>query len=103
MSAFAKLPIMASVVFKKFLARIMLQLKVYFGSLEVMNIIESPEYNFDSLLTNLGGALSLCLGVSFIMVFEIIELIIRGIEVLIISALGGRQRHSTSSVPTKKG
>ena len=41
------------------------------------SIVESPKFDNAGLLNSLGGALSLFLGVSIIMLFEWLELIVR--------------------------
>ena len=38
---------------------------------------EAKEYDLPGLVRGLGGALSLCLGVSLIMMFELVELAVR--------------------------
>ena len=60
-----------------------LQLKVYYGSLEVTKVEESPKYDLKNLVSGLGGALSLFLGGSFIMFFEIVEFFLRSLESLL--------------------
>ena len=50
---------------------------MFFTSLTYENIVESPAMTVGSLLNNLGGALSLYLGVSFVAAFEVFELIAR--------------------------
>ena len=57
--------------------RFIFQINIYFGSLDVTSIVESPKYDNAGLLNSLGGALSLFLGVSIIMLFEWLELIFR--------------------------
>ena len=55
----------------------LMQISIYYGSLDVDNVAENPEYTFLSFLSSLGGAVSLYLGISFIQVFEVVELIIK--------------------------
>ena len=52
--------------------------QVYFKSLNVQRVQESPSYQFadGSLMSSLGGAISLYLGIALAMIFEVIELII---------------------------
>ena len=50
----------------------------------VTNIIESPKYDDQGLVTSLGGALSLFLGISIISMFEIFELLVRGLKTVLI-------------------
>ena len=62
------------------------QLNVYFSSLTVEAISESPEYTFLSFLSSIGGDLSLYIGVTILSFFEVAELIIR----LLISTIVSR-------------
>ena len=55
----------------------LMQVSIYYGSLDVDNVAENPEYTFLSFLSSLGGAVSLYLGISFIQVFEVVELVIK--------------------------
>ena len=50
---------------------------IFFGSMEVTKVREDPQYTLDSAINSLGGALSLCLGVSLVMIFEVVELALR--------------------------
>ncbi len=50
---------------------------MFFTSLTYENIVETPAMTVGELLSNLGGALSLYLGISFVAAFEIVELIVR--------------------------
>ena len=54
---------------------------MFFTSLTYENIEETPAMTVGQLLSNLGGALSLYLGISFVAAFEIVELIVRMIVV----------------------
>ena len=56
---------------------IYLQVDVFFTSLTYENIVETPSMTGIELMSNIGGALSLYLGVSFVAAFEILELIVR--------------------------
>ena len=49
--------------------------------MEVTNTSEKRQYDATALVNGLGGALSLYLGVSLIMIFELMELFIRIIAV----------------------
>lgn len=51
-----------------------LRVQVYFTTKSVTSVREDPEYDFITLLTSLGGAFSLCLGMSLISLFEFFEL-----------------------------
>ena len=51
-----------------------LSLAVFFESTTVTVIKEVPKYTPDSLLSSLGGALSLYLGISIISMFELLQL-----------------------------
>ncbi|CAG0894003.1 unnamed protein product [Darwinula stevensoni] len=48
---------------------------VYFSSMDQETIVESASVTSTSLLSNLGGALSLYLGISMVMFLEIIEIL----------------------------
>ena len=50
-----------------------MKVQVYYGSQSVTSIEEVGKYNFESLLSSFGGALSLYLGVSLVALFELIE------------------------------
>ena len=54
-----------------------LKVKIYFSTRNIQTITESPKYNFQSLLSSLGGAFSLYLGISIIALFESLELATR--------------------------
>ena len=56
----------------------LLMVQVYFNSLNVQRVQESPTYQFadGSLMSSLGGAMSLYLGIALAMIFEVIELFI---------------------------
>lgn len=49
--------------------------------MDVTTTTESEQYDTKGLVNSLGGALSLCLGISLIMIFELIELAIRMITI----------------------
>ena len=55
----------------------LLQVSIYFGTVEVSSVIESPQFTVNSFINSLGGALSLFLGCSFVQLFESVELVIR--------------------------
>ena len=56
----------------------MFQVKVFYRDLYVKKVEEIAEFPSPlSLMNSLGGALSLWLGISFIALFEIVELFIR--------------------------
>ena len=52
-------------------------MNIYFKSLGVQLITESPEYTLNSLLSALGGALSIFQGLTLLIIFETLELIFR--------------------------
>ena len=59
------------------------QINIFFESLDVEEVKESPQFaTIWDLLNSLGGALSLFLGVSLISIFEIFEI---GIRLIIVS------------------
>ena len=55
----------------------LMEVTIYYGSLNVEEINEVPEFTFLTFLSDLGGALSLYLGICFIQVFEVLELCIK--------------------------
>ena len=54
----------------------LLKVDVYLKSMETRTVVESPTYEFNSMLYALGGAISLFLGISLSMIFEVLELLI---------------------------
>ena len=54
-----------------------LQVTIYFGTVEVSKVVEGPQDTPSTLINDLGGALSLWLGVSLIGLFEWFELVLR--------------------------
>jgi len=48
---------------------------IYYQTLNLKEIMQSPTISFDSLFSQIGGAISLYLGISVIMAFEVFELI----------------------------
>ena len=54
----------------------LLKVNVYFKTMDSRLIEESPTYDFTSKLYAIGGAISLFLGISLSMVFEVFELLI---------------------------
>ena len=59
------------------------QINIFFESLDVEEVKESPQFaTIWDLLNSLGGALSLFLGVSLISIFEIFEI---GIRLIVVS------------------
>ena len=53
------------------------QVNVYFATMKMENIVESPEINWAEFRNSLGGALALYLGISFVSFFEVVEFIVR--------------------------
>ena len=53
------------------------KVNVYFATLKMENIVESPEINWAEFRNSLGGALALYLGISFVSFFEVVEFIVR--------------------------
>ena len=51
-----------------------LALYVYFDSIEVMNIQESPQTDVPTLIAGIGGTLGLFLGISVLSLFEFVEI-----------------------------
>jgi len=54
----------------------LLKVNIYYQHLNVLNIAESAEYDTFGLCSSIGGALSLWLGISLAMFFEVVEFII---------------------------
>ena len=54
----------------------LLSVKVFFQSLNIRNIQESVKYDLITSIYAIGGAVSLYLGISLAMVFEVLELAI---------------------------
>ena len=52
-------------------------MNIYFGTMDISTVEELPEYLFYDFINSLGGALSLLLGVSIIMLFEWVEFFLR--------------------------
>ncbi|XP_071172048.1 degenerin mec-10-like [Mytilus edulis] len=52
-----------------------LKLLIYFGDLNHEIITEEPVYTFTRLLSDVGGSLGLCLGVSLLCICELVEVI----------------------------
>ena len=50
---------------------------MYFATMKMENIVESPEISEAEFRNSLGGALALYLGISFVSFFEVVELIVR--------------------------
>lgn len=59
------------------------KLNIYYESLTYNELIDTPKMDLVSLLANIGGVLSLCLGVS---VFSIFEILILSIEIFYLKA-----------------
>ena len=61
------------------------QVNIFFNSMDVKHITQTPKYSSGyEVLGNLGGALSLYLGISLLGVFEVVEFIIRCVVALIV-------------------
>ena len=54
----------------------LLKVNVYFKTMDSRKITESATYDLNSMLYAIGGAISLFLGISLSMIFEVIELVI---------------------------
>ena len=78
------------------------QLNVYFGSLEVTEIAESPEYTLMSFINNLGGALGVFMGASMMFWLEIIEFWYRMGENLVSAYLKRRRTAADAETGEKK-
>jgi len=63
-----------------------------------MTIIEEvPKYEFQSLMSSLGGTISLYLGVSIVSAFEVIELLVRFVFGIGLWANAGGERSATKA------
>ena len=49
----------------------------FFSTLKTDNVVEKPEIGTSEFRNQLGGALALYLGISFVAFFEVVELLIR--------------------------
>ena len=49
----------------------------FFSTLKTDNVVEKPEIGTSEFRNQLGGALALYLGISFVSFFEVVELLIR--------------------------
>ena len=54
-----------------------LQVRVYFGTLEVTKITETKKWDNEEIMVGLGGTQSLFLGISLVATFEYAELLLR--------------------------
>ncbi len=52
------------------------RLEIYLENKEVTRIAEEPQVPWKQMVVNLGGALSLYLGMSFVTVVEVVEMIL---------------------------
>ena len=57
---------------------------MFFSTLKMDNIVESAEIDLSEFRNQMGGALALYLGISFVSFFEVVELILR----VVLSLLG---------------
>ena len=61
-------------------------MKLYYKDMSVQKIEEVKEFpSFINVLNSLGGALSLWLGISFIAIFEVVELMFRFVHAMCIN------------------
>ena len=67
------------------------RVEVYFETLSYEMVREQPQYGWEHLLSNIGGALGLWLGLSIITVFEFCELIFDLHRIIISSRYKKRQ------------
>ena len=72
----------------------LLQVNVYFATMKMENIVESPEIDWAEFRNSLGGALALYLGISFVSFFEVVELIIRSFLSLFIYKNTHRKKYA---------
>ena len=54
----------------------LLQINIYFTTLNIHTIQESITYEWNTIIYALGGAMSLYLGISLVMIFEVFEWLI---------------------------
>ena len=62
---------------KEYVQENYLQINVFFEEKSVERIEEKPKTDFPQFLSNLGGAVSLYLGVSLVAIFEVLEVLVR--------------------------
>ena len=67
---------------------------MYFATMKMENIVESPEINYAEFRNSLGGALALYLGISFVSFFEVVEFLIRALLGMFIHKYNERQSRS---------
>ncbi len=54
------------------------QVRIFYNAKQTMEVEEVPKYEgFDSVLSSVGGAISLYLGMSFASILEVVEFLIR--------------------------
>ena len=73
---------------------------MYFATMKMENIVESPEINYAEFRNSLGGALALYLGISFVSFFEVVEFLIRAFLGTFIHKYN--DRNSSSNKPLVK-
>ncbi len=56
---------------------LLLQVNIFLRTKSVQDIAEVEQFTFMSLLSSLGGALSLYLGITLVSIFEVLELLVR--------------------------
>ena len=53
----------------------LLRIRIYYDSKSVQSIVESPQYPQSSIVSNIGGVISLYLGISLVSIFELVDYI----------------------------
>jgi hypothetical protein len=77
------------------LVNYLIKLNIYYGSLTYTVITESAAINLVSLLSNIGGTLSLFLGISVLSIIEIFEVVI---EIIIVVFIGSKNNSKVIQV-----
>ena len=63
--------------YMKYVSKNLLEVDIFYSALEYENLVETPAMTVGELMSNLGGILSLYLGISIVAAFEFLELVIR--------------------------
>ena len=75
------------------LGKNLLQVNVYFSTLNINRVTESVTYSTNTMIYAFGGAMSLYLGISLVMVFEVIEWLIDTLLNLVCQKQGKQIMH----------
>lgn len=56
----------------------LMRVKIFYESKSVQEVIEKPKYEFSSIMSDIGGAISVYLGISLVSLFELVDIFIHG-------------------------